>query len=98
MRNLNDVDLILARMIELLCYGSFDDWAVVLEKIKKGFEVDPKDSSLKMLSMYGGVGSLNDVVLYRDGQPLVQENDELDNLRAQLYELCKNSAMGRCNK
>jgi hypothetical protein len=58
MRNLNDVDLILARMIELLCYGSFDDWAVVLEKIKKGFEVDPKDSSLKMLSMYGGWGLL----------------------------------------
>jgi hypothetical protein len=27
---------------------------LVLEKIKKGFEVDPKDSSLKMLSMYGG--------------------------------------------
>jgi hypothetical protein len=80
-------------MIELLCYGSFDDWAVVLEKIKKGFEVDPKDSSLKMLSMYG-VGSLNDVVLYRDGQPLVQENDELDNLWVSFNELCKNSAMG----
>ncbi|MDU9405953.1 hypothetical protein RTH46_26100 [Pseudomonas sp. zfem004] len=89
MRNLNDVDLILARMIELLRLGSFDDWAIVLEKVKNGFDMDPKNSSLKLLSMYGGMGSLNDVVLYRDGQPLVKENDELDNLRAQLYELCK---------
>ena len=87
MKNLNDVDVILARMIELLRVGKFDDWAVTLEKIKKGFQVDPKHSSLKLLSMYGGMGSLNDVVFYKDGQPLVLENNELDNLRTQLYQL-----------
>ncbi len=36
---------------------------------------------------FGGMGSFNDIVLYRDGSPLIQENDELDELRTQLYEL-----------
>jgi hypothetical protein len=39
--------------------------------------------------MYGEEGSLNDVVLHRDGQPLGKENDELDALRTQLLELCR---------
>jgi hypothetical protein len=89
MKNINDVEVILTRMIELLRIGAFDDWAVALEKIKSDFEVDPKYSSLKLLAMYGGVGALNDVVLYREGQPLVLENNELDSLRTQLYEVCK---------
>lgn len=89
MKNLNDVEVILARMIDLLRAGAFDNWAVALEKIKKGFDEDPKCASLKLLSMFGGMGSLNDVVLYRDGQPLFLENNELDSLKTQLYELCK---------
>lgn len=38
MKNHNDVEAILARMIELLRTGAFDDWAVALEKINKGFD------------------------------------------------------------
>lgn len=89
MKKLYDIQIILARMIELLRVGSFNDWAVALEKIKGEFEVDPEYSSLKLLSMYGGMGSLNDIVLYQEGQPLALENNELDSLRAKLYELCK---------
>lgn len=92
MKSLNNIEVILARMIVLLRVGAFDDWAVALEKVKMGFELDPEYSSLKLLSMYGGMGSLNDVVLYRNGQPLVSENNELDTLRSQLYELCKKIA------
>jgi hypothetical protein len=35
-----------------------------------------------------GMGSLNDLILYRNGTLLVNENNELDALRSQLYELC----------
>lgn len=56
MKNLNDVEVILVRMIELLRVGAFYDWAVALEKIKKDFEVDPRCASQKLLSMYGGWG------------------------------------------
>ncbi|WP_373429143.1 DUF6966 domain-containing protein [Achromobacter aegrifaciens] len=41
------------------------------------------------LSMYGGSGSINDVVLYQDGKVLVAENCEFDCLRSRLYEMCK---------
>lgn len=87
MKSLSDIEMILTRMIELLRIGAFNDWAVALEKLKAGFESDPGRASLKLLSMYGGMGSLNDVVLYKDGQPLVSENNELDSLRSQLYDL-----------
>lgn len=39
--------------------------------------------------MYGGMGSLNDIVLYKNGQPLIAENDEFDALRTELYNLCR---------
>ncbi|WP_411675538.1 DUF6966 domain-containing protein [Achromobacter insolitus] len=45
--------------------------------------------SYGFLSLYGGGGSLNDVVLYRDGKVLVAENGEFDLLRSKLYEICK---------
>ena len=39
--------------------------------------------------MYGGMGSLNDIVLYVNGRLSIEENNEFDVLRAQLYDLCK---------
>ena len=38
--------------------------------------------------MYLGMGPLNDVVLYKDGKILKNENDNLDDLRERLYQLC----------
>jgi hypothetical protein len=35
--------------------------------------------------LYGGMGSFNDIVLHKNGIPLIQENDELDGLRHMLY-------------
>jgi hypothetical protein len=81
--------IILQRMIKLLQLGGGDDWAMALEKIRVNFDSDPNLNFSKLLSMYGGMGSLNDIVLYREGRPLVSENDELDALRVQLYEFCK---------
>ncbi|WP_425319215.1 DUF6966 domain-containing protein [Chromobacterium violaceum] len=40
------------------------------------------------LSLYGGMGSLNDLILYKDGQPLAKENVELDSFRIKLHALC----------
>jgi len=41
-----------------------------------------------ILSLYGGMGSLNDLVLYIEGVPDVKINDEFDVLRAAVYDLC----------
>jgi hypothetical protein len=37
--------------------------------------------------MFGGMGSLNDLVLHRDGQWLTTENDQLVALRSKAWEL-----------
>jgi hypothetical protein len=51
-------------------------------------EEEPLSTISKILSIFGGVGSFGDVILYRDGQPLIAENDELYHLRTALYALC----------
>lgn len=85
---LNNIDFILKRMIDLLHVGGdVEGWAVALERVRVGFHNDTRYASSTLLSMYGGMGSLNDVVLYRDGQVLIAENNEFDALRAQLYDL-----------
>jgi len=75
-------------MAELLRFGSRDDWASALEKFRGEVGNSPNATAARILSMYGGMGSLNDLVLYRNGQPLVAENVELDSLRSELYQLC----------
>jgi hypothetical protein len=48
-----------------------------------------EETILNILSMYGAVGSLNDIVLYKKGQLLLRESSELDELRSDLYDDCK---------
>lgn len=59
----------------------------VLEELNKG--QDEKricDSILK--AFQGGMGSLNDLVLHKDGKPLIEENNRLDALKDQLFDIC----------
>lgn len=62
-------------------------WADLIDSIRQELAEDPDQAISRTLRLYGGAGSLNDVVLYRDGQPLFQENQELDALRTRLFDL-----------
>lgn len=86
-RNKN-IQLTLSRMAELLRSTNTIDWAMSLEKLC--IEIDnASDFPMgSILGLFGGMGSLNDLVLYRHGVLLVKENDEFDILRSRLYELC----------
>ena len=86
--NIQDIQATLARMAELLRIGGINDWAKALETLRNELAVDPVRTSAKILAMYGGMGSLNDLILYKSGQPLSRENNELDALRSKLYALC----------
>lgn len=81
---------ILSRMIQRLEAGNFTDWAEALEKIKINFDNDPTKTSLELLSMYRGAGSLNDIVFYKQGRALISENTEFEELRIRLFDICKN--------
>ncbi|MDF0607196.1 hypothetical protein HZU77_016390 [Neisseriaceae bacterium TC5R-5] len=88
MTNTQNIEKVLTRMVELLRFGSRDDWANALENCCKEVRYNPNDTAAKILSMYGGMGSLNDIVLYKNSQPLIAENTEFDILRSDLYQIC----------
>ncbi|WP_404825218.1 DUF6966 domain-containing protein [Brevundimonas poindexterae] len=41
----------------------------------------------RFLQLYGGMGSINDLSLHRNGVPLVEENDRLGQLLSEAFEL-----------
>ena len=88
MTDIQNTQVILSRMAELLRLGGLADWAGALEKYHNEIATDPSATTGRILSLYGGMGSLNDLILYSNGTPLVNENNELDALRSQLYDLC----------
>jgi hypothetical protein len=89
MTNVEQLEPVLTRMTELLRLGSRGNWGNALEKHRSALSTDPSATVARILAMFGGMGSLNDVVLYKDGQPMVSENREFDSLRSRLYDLCR---------
>ena len=71
------------------------DWAEVMKNLLNNY-VNLTHSSTKkeaaeliMKSMLGGMGSLSDLVLHKEGKPLIEENEQLDTLLDELYDECK---------
>ncbi|WP_371263887.1 hypothetical protein [Pseudomonas sp. AAC] len=77
-----------SQMIILLIDGGAGEWGRALEVQVRNLDSDPESVASNILSMYSGMGSLNDVVLSKDGKILKKENDNLDDLRERLYQLC----------
>lgn len=88
MINIKEIQIVLRRMAQLIREGGRIDWSIALEKFADEIAGDPGFVSAKILSTFGGIGSLNDIVLYKGRQPLSKENVELDDLRSRLYNLC----------
>jgi hypothetical protein len=81
-------EAVLVRMIDLLRQGLLDDWANALSRCLVLLASDPDGARAQINAMHGGMGSLNDLVLYKNGQPMTRENNELDGLRAELFKNC----------
>ena len=62
------------------------NWGSVFNGYHATYPSNPEATARKILSVYGGMGSFNDVVLYTDGQVAVAENNRLDCMRKELYE------------
>lgn len=89
MKNLLEIKTTLSRMAELLQTGGHGDWGLALRNLVAQVDNDPAGACAKIVAMFGGMGSLNDLVLYQAGVPLRQENQELDDLRSKLYSLTR---------
>lgn len=75
------------RMATLLELGGYAEWSVSIFKLAKKYVIDPDSTKDTFRNFYGGMGSLNDLVLYRNGKILISENNELDQIRSDLFNL-----------
>lgn len=89
MNNIARIQMTLTRIAEVLRFGENQNWTPAFESFERNFRHHPRATCARILSSYGGMGLFNDVVLYRNGQPLTTENEELDYLRTELFKLCR---------
>jgi hypothetical protein len=78
---------VLRRMSELLRVGRQEAWADLLEKLRRRLDGDPTQVKYEIRRLFGGMGSINDIVLVGSTGVLTAENEELALLRSGLYEL-----------
>lgn len=90
MSTIDRISFILKRMSELARRGNSSNVEASLERAATRVERDPQEGASAIVGMYGGMGSLNDVILYEGNKPLFEENEEFDALRSELYDLCQN--------
>jgi len=83
------IDKVLLRIRALLELGSSSNWVRMIDNLREEILRDPIRGVSNILAIYGGMGSFNDIVLYREGIVLISENVELDKLRLDLYRLCQ---------
>ncbi|WP_262121219.1 DUF6966 domain-containing protein [Serratia ficaria] len=88
MKNITQIMEIMRRISELLRLGGIDEWAIRIDEYRIELPKDTTYVLSKIAALYGGMGSLNDIVLYRNGQPMIAENNELDKLLSELHERC----------
>ncbi|NWC93016.1 MULTISPECIES: DUF6966 domain-containing protein [unclassified Pseudomonas] len=88
MKNLTKIMEIMNRISELLRVSDEDEWALRIDEYRIELPKDTTYVLSKIAALYGGMGSLNDIVLYRNGQPMIAENNELHKLRSELHERC----------
>lgn len=88
MTNTIPICAIMTRMSALLRAGNKAGWAERLDQYRADLPHGYAFALSQIIGLYGGMGSLTDVVLYYDGKPLIDENNEFAELRTRLYELC----------
>ena len=85
---MNDIDAtreIMSRIAELLRSADEQAWAVTMDRLREQLRVETPDARYQITRLFGGMGSISDVVLYRDGRLLTNENDELHRLLSTLH-------------
>jgi hypothetical protein len=64
------------RMSALLRAGNKYEWAERLDQYRADLPHGYDFALSQILGLYGGMGSLTDIVLYCDGKPLIDKNNE----------------------
>jgi hypothetical protein len=87
-----EIDAILGAIAALLAEFGEASWAAALTRLQQQYPGDPTATVRSVVAAFGGMGSLSDIVLYRDGNVAAAATESLDNLRHRLSVLCRESA------
>ncbi len=82
----NEIQKTVIDIVIILSSNDEDSWAKTFEKLGSELDVDYESSIYSLKKLFGGMGSFNDIVLHKNGTPLLRENDELEDLRHKLYK------------
>jgi len=85
---IEEIKRILKDIAMLLRKNGDDDIANNLDKLLKIADYNTDDFVRGARMLLGGVGSLNDIVLSKCGMPLIEDNNKLEDLRRELYNVC----------
>jgi len=86
-----DVQALLDAMRALQCHlEPFDDqWAALVRKAADEVANSDAHGLERFLGLFGAMGSLNDLVLHRDGKPLGWENVQLAALKRRAWTIAQ---------
>ncbi|HOT92634.1 MAG TPA: hypothetical protein PLJ78_17595 [Anaerolineae bacterium] len=88
---MNNLDVVrtLLEMRDLLAQANEPQWAERVDRLAASFQTDSpeevKSMARQALRMFGGMGSLSDLVVYVHGVPVPEMNDRLEAMRRQLH-------------
>ncbi len=91
MESSSEIVKIINKIISLLIYSEEKFWLSYFQNLKKRSLNEQDDLELCrsiLRTFQGGMGSLNDLVLHKKGVPLIDENNEFDKLKDELFEFC----------
>ncbi|CAM3123250.1 DUF6966 domain-containing protein [Asticcacaulis taihuensis] len=74
----------------LLFEQGINTWAARLKQAADNIEKSDAYGLQQFLSMFGGMGSLNDLILSQDGKLPIEENEQLNSLRSKAWSLANN--------
>ena len=92
MSDVGNLASLLDQISQLLASVGEGNWSTAFEEFSRRCgqidgEKDRRVLEGEIRRIYGGMGSFSDLVLYSDGQVLVEENRRLEALRNELFEV-----------
>ena len=81
------LESIIEKLIALFEEFDLKNWEKAYSDMLLCLKEDPEYAKYQLRINFGGMWSFNDLILHRDGVPLIEENDYLNELRKQLYAI-----------
>ncbi|MCT2387996.1 DUF6966 domain-containing protein [Erwinia pyrifoliae] len=85
----SEIKKVIKEIVKILSSHDEISWARYFQDCEMQLDDDYQAGIYNIRKVYGGMGSFNDLVLHKNGVPLKKENDRLDQLRHELYDLSR---------